>query len=151
MNVTGIRVIYLSRCKHIDKLLFEHGFDAERPVRSPLDHKVVFLPTSEHDKQEHSKLDSFPAIVGAVMYIANSTRPDLCYAPSLLARFMANPCDAHLEQAFRLRYLVATRTYRLRIGGREHSTSPLVVWRDSDFANCPETRRSVSGHVVQMH
>jgi hypothetical protein len=64
---------------------------------------------------------------------------------------MSNPCDAHLEQAFRLlRSLVATRTYRLQIGGHE-SPSALDVWGDSDFANCPETRRSVSVHVVQMH
>ena len=54
-------VIYLSQPRHIDSLLFDHGFDAERPVRSPLDHKAVLIPTREHDEKVHPKLASYPA------------------------------------------------------------------------------------------
>ena len=146
-------IIYLTQPRHVENILSQHGFSDARAVRSPIDHKVTLLPTSEHDKQEHPKLGSYPAIVGSLMYIANSTRPDLCYAASTLARFMANPSDAHLEQAFRvLRYLVGTKGYRLHLGGcKTCAAEPLLVWGDSDFANCPETRRSVSGHVVQLH
>jgi hypothetical protein len=121
-------------------------------VRAPIDHKVVLLPTPEHDKKEHPLLGAYAAIVGSVMYIANSTRPDLCYSASLLARFMPNPCYAHLEQALRhLRYLLSSKHYRLALGGASEKSIPLMVWGDSDWANCPETRRSVSGLVVQVH
>jgi hypothetical protein len=142
-------IIYLSQPRHIDTVLSEHGFAAGRAASTPMDHKVMLLPATVHDKKEHQLLSSYPAIVGSIMYIANSTRPDLCYAASVLARFMGNPSDAHLEQAQRLlRYLNGTKDYRLQLGG---SCEPLTVWSDSDFANCPETRRSVSGHVVQVH
>jgi hypothetical protein len=146
------RIIYVSQPRHIDTVLSEHGFTAARSVSTPMDHKVVLMPTGEHDKKENPKLGSYAAIVGSVMYIANSTRPDLCYSASVLARFMANPCDAHLEQAQRLlRYLCGTQAYKLRIGGSDAIYGPLAVWGDADWANCPETRRSVSGHVVQFH
>jgi Reverse transcriptase (RNA-dependent DNA polymerase) len=144
-------VIHLSQPRHIDTVLSAHGVTG-RPVRTPLDHKVVLLPTTEHDKKEHPLLGKYAAIVGSVMYIANSTRPDLCYSASMLARFMANPCDAHLEQAMHLlRYLLKTKDYRLALGGSGGQNGPLTVWGDSDWANCPETRRSVSGLVVQIH
>ena len=105
-------IIYLSQPRHIDTLLFDHGFDAERHVRSPLDHKVVLLPTREHQKPVRPRLSSYPGIIRSVMYIANCARPDLCYA-SLLVRLIANP--RHLEQAFRvLRLLVDSKSYRLQ-------------------------------------
>lgn len=145
-------IIYLSQPRHIDTVLSEHGLSVGRPVSTPLDHKVVLLPTTEHDKQVHPQLGRFAAIVGSIMYIANSTRPDLCYAASQLARFMANPCDAHLEQALRLlHYLSGTKGFRLALGGGCETYGPLAVWGDADWANCPETRRSVSGHVIQVH
>jgi hypothetical protein len=99
-------------------VLEAHGVTV-KPVRAPLAHKVMLLPTSEHDKKEHPLLGSCAAIVGSIMYIANSTRPDLCYSASahVLARFMANPCDAHLDQAIRLlRYLFGSKHYRLALG-----------------------------------
>ncbi len=144
-------IIYLSQPRHIDTLLATYDVTS-RPVRAPLDHKVVLLPTGDHDKQENPLLGAYAAIVGSVMYIANSTRPDLCYSASMLARFMANPSDAHLEQALRLlRYLLGSKQYRLALGSAKKENMPLVVWGDADFANCPETRRSVSGLVVQVH
>jgi hypothetical protein len=144
-------IIYLSQPRHIESVLEAHGVTG-KPVRAPLDHKVTLLPTSEHDKKENPLLGSYAAIVGSIMYIANSTRPDLCYSASMLARFMANPSDAHLDQALRLlRYLFGSKHYRLALGSEKHENEPLVVWGDSDWANCPETRRSVSGLVVQVH
>jgi Reverse transcriptase (RNA-dependent DNA polymerase) len=143
--------IYVSQPRHVDNILADHGVSG-RSVASPLDHKAVFLPTTEHDKQENPKLSSYAAIVGSVMYIANSTRPDLCFSASTLARFMANPCDAHLEQAMHLlRYLLKTKSFRLALGGSGDQNGPLAVWGDSDWANCAETRRSVTGLVVQVH
>jgi hypothetical protein len=143
--------IYFSQPRHVDNVLAEHGVSG-RAVASPLDHKVVLLPTTEHDKKDSPKLSSYAAIVGSIMYIANSTRPDLCYSAATLARFMANPCDAHLEQAMHLlRYLLKTKAYRLALGGSGDQNGPLTVWGDADWANCTETRRSVSGLVVQVH
>jgi hypothetical protein len=102
--------------------------------------------------KENPLLDSYAANVDSIMYIAKSTRPDLCYSESMLARFIAHPCDAHLDQAMRLlRYLFGSEYYRFAVGSEKHESAPLVVWGDSDWATCPKTRRSVAGLVVQVH
>jgi hypothetical protein len=80
------------------------------------------------------------------------TKPDLCYSASVLARFTANPGDAHFEQAQHLlRYLSDMPAYRPRIGGSGAIYDKLAVWGDVVWVHCPETRRDVSGHVVQFH
>jgi hypothetical protein len=65
---------------------------------------------------------------------------------------MANPCGAHFEQAQHLlRYQSDTQAYSPRIEGSGAIYGQLAVWGDADWVHCPETRRSVSGHVVQFH
>jgi hypothetical protein len=84
------------------------------------------------------------------MYIANSTRPDICFAVPMLARFMSSPADEHVVQAkHALRYLAGTKDYKLVLGGMNDSRA-LIVYGDADHATCPETR-STSGLVVMMH
>ncbi|POM60076.1 LOW QUALITY PROTEIN: polyprotein [Phytophthora palmivora] len=52
-----------------------------------------------------------------------------------------------------LRYLQGTRTYGLVY--RRHDSMPsdglqVCAYSDADHANCPESSRSVSGHVLQL-
>jgi hypothetical protein len=98
---------YLSQPTHIDAVLSKHGFAAGKAASTPMDYKVMLLPATVHVKKEQQLLSSYPATVGSIMYMANSTRPDLCYTASVLARFMGNPSDAHLEETQRLlHYLI---------------------------------------------
>jgi hypothetical protein len=143
--------ISISQPRHVDKLLVDHGFASARPLGAPLDHKVALRPASENSKRVDPCLSSYASIVGGLMYIANSTRPDICFAVSMLARFMSSPADEHVVQAkHALRYLAGTKDYKLVLGGKNDSRA-LVVYGDADHATCPETRRSTSGLVVMMH
>lgn len=76
------------------------------------------------------------------MYIANGTRPDLIQGSNAIASNIADPNDQQCEQHERmLRYLLRTRDFRLAPGGSGSKYGLLPVWADSDFANCPTTRR----------
>jgi len=56
----------------------------------------------------------YRSIVGAVMFIMLTTRPDIAFTVTTLARFLSNPLDLHLEAAKHLlRYLRFTREYAL--------------------------------------
>jgi hypothetical protein len=48
-------IIHLSEPRHTDTVLAAHGITG-KPVRTPLGHKVVLLPTTEHDKKVHPLL-----------------------------------------------------------------------------------------------
>lgn len=52
----------------------------------------------------------YPSIVGAILWLANMTRPDIAFAASQLARFLSNPGMTHYHAALRvLVYLDNTR------------------------------------------
>ena len=57
-------------------------------------------------------------LVGSLLYIANSTRPDISTAASILSQYRAAPTTAHWNEALRvLRYLKDTCECALELGG----------------------------------
>jgi hypothetical protein len=86
-------------------------------------------------------------MVGSMLYLAISTRPDISYAVGELARFMAAPTSVHWQAAKGLlRYLAGTAAFGLVFGGGEG----LVGYTDADYAGCPDTRRSTGGYLFMM-
>ena len=76
----------------------------------------------------------------------HTTRPDIAYSVSYLARFVSNPGTPHLRAVLRvLAYLSQTRDRVLRY--QPDRAAPLAVFSDASW----ETRNSVSGGVVLYH
>ena len=62
--------------------------------------------------------------IGALLYVANWTRPDILFPVNLLARFNQAPKDVHWNAVKRvLRYLKQTETYGLKYTLQHISTS----------------------------
>ena len=83
--------------------------------------------------------------VGALMYLAVCTRPDISQAVSTMARYMSKPTQEHwsLLKGI-LQYLKGTQELALTYGPE----GELKVYSDSDFAGDPDTRRSTAGLVT---
>ena len=98
----------------------------------------------------------YKSCVGALMYLAVQTRPDIMYSVSQLGRHMADPRENAVEAARRVvRYVAQTPEYGVEYrhngSGRFKviaGGATIVGFCDSDFGACRETRRSVSGYVV---
>ena len=74
------------------------------------------------------------------------TRPDIMFAVIAASRFCQNLGKAHWTAAkLILAYLAGTIRYGIRYFRTEKGPIQLVCYSDSDFAGCPETRRSTSG------
>jgi hypothetical protein len=106
-------------------------------------------PLSKESKQQYA------AIVGSLMYLATTTRPDLSFAGSQLARYMTNPTMEHLTEAkHALRYLGSTRHLKLVLGKHnkeDKKANPAVIFSDADFANCVDTRRIITGFLLTLY
>jgi histone deacetylase 1/2 len=91
----------------------------------------------------------FRTYVGALLYISTGTRPDIAFAVSHLARYMAAPRAFHMVAAKRvLRYLHGHPhglVYR-----RQPGPSHLLAYADASYASDLETRRSTTGWVVLL-
>jgi hypothetical protein len=152
------RTISLSQPQLIESFLERHGFSNNdvRPVSTPLKPGVKLTNVTAHEGTP-PELASYAAMVGSMLYLAGTTRPDLSYAASALSRFMGNPTVELLDHARHVcRYLAGTAHLQLVLGyngantqsSRIKANETLAAFSDSDFAGCPVTCRCVAGMVV---
>ena len=84
--------------------------------------------------------------VGALMWVANMTRPNLGYTAHMLAKFSGNPWPERWKAVMKaLLYLKRTASLGITYGGATEDNMKLSAWVDADHASCLDTRRSVSG------
>jgi Reverse transcriptase (RNA-dependent DNA polymerase) len=116
------------------------GLQLRRPDKS--------LPTPP-DIVAWAERTPYRSLVGSLMYIAIGTRPDIAYAVGRLASFLDCYRPEHWEAAIRvLRYLKGSRSLSLTLGGS--NSIHLTGYSDSDYANCPDTSRSISGYCFSL-
>ena len=74
--------------------------DNSHPLSTPMVLRFLDIntdPFQPQEKDEELLFDETPYLiaVGALMYLANNTRPDIYFAVSLLARFSSSPTRRH--------------------------------------------------------
>jgi hypothetical protein len=148
------RTIHLSQTALIDRVIEQFGQSDAHPVSTPM---ILGLQIRRPDPDEpvtptiSSWMDRTPyrSLVGTLNYLAVATRPDIAFAVGRLASVLDCYRPEHWEAAIRVvRYLKGTRLLTLELGG---STGVrLLGFSDSDYANCPETSRSVGGYCFTL-
>ena len=109
-------------------------------------------PREDMSKEDVDFVESvdYRAFVGLVLHIYVFTRPDIGYAVNQLASHSNDPRREHVEAVKQLgRYLEDTAELGIRYDGG-HGKG-VDVYCDADFADCVDTRRSISGFVVMMY
>ena len=86
--------------------------------------------------------------VGALMYCAVATRPDITFPTALLSQFVENLGPLHWEAVKHIfRYLLGTKTLKLVYGRMEGG---LEGYTDADGAT-QEHRHAISGYVLLIN
>ena len=99
----------MSQSKYVQHLLERFSMSECKPVSTPINvgEKLCkeMCPKDENERLEAEKLP-YQGLVGSLMYLAVSTRPDIAHAVSVLSQFNINYGTAHWTAAKRvLRYL----------------------------------------------
>jgi len=122
---------------------------APRSYDSPLDHTEALsveqapsLGSPEHSAMAPHRA-AYMSIVGALLWLAAGTRPDLTYAVSLLARFCSNPAPAHRAALLRVLAYVSASASRCLVFSPD-GTAEVGVYSDASWA----AKHSVSGGLV---
>jgi Reverse transcriptase (RNA-dependent DNA polymerase)/GAG-pre-integrase domain/gag-polypeptide of LTR copia-type len=147
------KTVYLSQKSLIDKIIQQFGQQDSHPTSTPMD---PGLKLRRVDKSTLSKLDverlakiPYRSLVGCLIYLAIGTRPDISYAVQQLSQFLDSYTYGHWTAAIRVvRYLKGTRDLELTLGGSNNIN--IIGFTDSDWANCPDTRRSVGGYLFTL-
>jgi hypothetical protein len=95
----------------------------------------------------HLRLIDTNEKIGSLLYAAVTTRPDIAFTASRLARFLTNPGQEHQDAADRaLLYLKSTRTRALQLGGE----NDFEVANDASFADNTTDRKSFQGYTIRL-
>ena len=93
----------------------------------------------------------YAQLVGALMYLAIATRPDIAHSVGLLARFSSDPGVAHWKALKHLcRYVQGTKEFKLCYSPDPGAMGRFVAYADADFGGDLDSRRSTSAMVVKM-
>jgi transposase InsO family protein len=148
------RTLTLSQKQYVLDLLERFSLSDCNTVTTPLDPSVRLSSAQSPQTQEDIEaMRSVPYLqaVGALMYLAVATRPDIAYAVGVLARFNKNPGPLHWKAVKHLfRYLKGTLDYTLTYSGSTPSSELFSTYTDADHAGNPDNGRSTSGYVVKM-
>ena len=83
------------------------------------------------------------------MFLAHD-RTDIGFAVKELSRRMSKPRQHDMKDLKRLgRYLIGNERMILKFQ-RQDRNGMIDVWTDTDYAGCPDTRKSTSGGSIML-
>ena len=148
------RLLTLSQQQFIEDVLERFGMSDCHPVTTPLDSGArLSKEQAPRDDAEQKQMQTRPyaALVGALMYLAVATRPDIAHAVGVLARFSSDPGPAHWTALKHLcRYLQGTKSLKLCYEPDPQQQEMFTAYADADFGGEVDGRRSTSSMVVKM-
>ncbi|XP_019233039.1 PREDICTED: uncharacterized protein LOC109213666 [Nicotiana attenuata] len=92
------------------------------------------------------KPEEYTSVIGKLNFLTH-TRLDLSFAVQHLSQFMQQPCLPHMKATLHLlRYLKGSADSEIFYNNDPDMS--LKVFYDSDWASCPNSRRSVTGFCI---
>ena len=147
------RTLTLHQRKYINDILELFKMKDCHPKATPADSSVRLSkddsPQTETEKAA-TDLTKYRQMVGKLVYLMVASEPMISFAVSQLSRFFSCPGPRHFAACrWAISYLKGIRqdqgiTFRGDAGFNLHA------YCDSDWAGCPDTRRSTGGYVVMF-
>ncbi|XP_022869192.1 uncharacterized protein LOC111388660 [Olea europaea var. sylvestris] len=141
-DTTGL---YLNQAKYATDLLKKFGYENLKPSLTPM---ATGKLISKAEGQVLKNPTLYRSAIGGLQYLAY-TRSDITYLVNKMSQFLQTPTDAHWKALKRVfRYLKGTLKHGLVI--RKSDNLDIIVFADSDWASCPDERRSTAGYCVYL-
>jgi hypothetical protein len=143
------RTICLHQNNYIKEVLASVNMESCYLISAPaIEINHLSRKDSPQTEAERFQMKNIPyrSTIGALLHIANRTRPDIAHAVSVLSRFNQNPGLVHWNACKKfLRYLKGTAQHGLLLGGTDKQQ--LVGYVDANYGPDPDSRRSTSGYA----
>ncbi|XP_054745996.1 uncharacterized protein LOC129250391 [Anastrepha obliqua] len=134
--------VFLGQRKYAEEILIRFGMEQCKPIQTPMELNCRLEKPASANESE-MKVYPYQNLLGALMYLSVTTRPDIAFTVSFLSQFNSNYSLQHWKAAKRvLRYVKGTINYGLLY---KKSDSELYGVADADWGANLADRRSYSG------
>jgi hypothetical protein len=145
-------VLALRQPKYVRELLARHQMTGCSTSPTPSAPGSHITGDDCSDGTNLTDIRSYQQLIGALLYLANATRPDIAFSVNQCARFLSCPGPSHFAAAKRvLRYLAGTADLGLGYCASSPAPNILHVFVDADHAGNPEDRISVTGYIFMLN
>ena len=140
--------ITLTQTQYINQLIERFGLQTAAPKDTPMSVSTRLVLDMEQPITAHP----YRELVGALLYLATNTRPDIAHALGVLSRHMHHPTDVAYGQAKHvLKYLAGDVRRGLVFQGTATDLEGGVTgYCDADYAGDVTTRKSTTAYVFRI-
>ena len=165
-SILGMRVLYdtrqrvlsLDHYQYIDQLLLKYNMKNAKISATPASEELLgpeHCPSMESEKRIMQQQYPYRKLMGELIYLANTSRPDISHIVGVLSRFTENPGKKHWEAAKRvLRYLAGTQEVGLMFHGTHRNTNKafqIEGYSDADWGRDMHGRKSIYGFIIHLN
>ena len=90
------------------------------------------------------------SVIGALMYLANCTRPDIAFSVNLLAKYSSSPTRRHWKGIRHILHYLSGTTY-MGLFYSNKSKEKLLGYADAGYLSDPHKARSQTGYVFKYN
>ena len=147
--------VLVHQSTYIKKILKRFNMDKAHPLSSPMVVRSLDVkndPFRPCEKGEELLGPEVPylSVIGALMYLANCTRPDIAFSVNLLVRYSSAPTRRHWKGIQHiLRYLNGTIDIGLFYSNK--SKEKLLGYADAGYLSDPYKARSQTGYAFNYN
>lgn len=136
----------LSQHTNIQRILKKFSMNDCNKTKTPMEKGLCLSYNSENEPTKNP----YREMLGSLMYLMLSVRPDICYQVGYMGRFQNNPADVHWTCLKRIvRYIKGTENLKL-VYSKNYDEEEVIGYVDSDWASDSEDRKSVSGYIFKV-
>lgn len=140
--------IEIDQTGYVIEILRRFNMHECKPVKNPADtSNKLSIQTVTPENSLVGKVP-YQEAVGALLYLAQATRPDIAFAVNDVSRFNINHCEEHWKAVKRIfRYLKGTANLKLRY--TKPKTNNIIAYSDADWASEIDKRKSCTGYIIK--
>uniref|UniRef100_A0ABD2X7J8 Reverse transcriptase Ty1/copia-type domain-containing protein n=1 Tax=Trichogramma kaykai TaxID=54128 RepID=A0ABD2X7J8_9HYME len=139
------KMLKINQTRYIETLIKNYQLSDSKLYNTPMEINLKL------DIMADCKPDlKYRNIIGALLYISSSTRPDVSYSVNYLSRFQNCYNRSHWKYALRvLKYLYKTKNLSL-VYKQSDDKDIMDCYVDADWAGDNNDRKSTSGYVIRL-
>ena len=135
----------ITQTAYVDNILERFGMQDANAAHTPGYGPELSAEQSEDKLLGAEATKLYQSITGSLLYFAQCTRYDQCYAVDQLTRACSKPAEIHMTAAkHALRYLRETTDLPIVY---KRGQFRMVSYTDASFGANPDNRKSTTGHI----